>query len=318
MRAIVSVLVVVLFACLSASAQSTVSLGGYCDTVSNPGLTFVPYGLGQQEVHTTGTSAGQSFTDCTFGPGNPVSIYVGTVLTTNGTVRNLYVKQSPLNGAPMAGTVRIWVNPKTGGAPVQTSITCSISFQGGQGIYGCNDTLDTYAVVAGDKVIAIVTPPAGQSMSPVTVTVDVTTTATSTIPLSGHCYTVSNPGAPFVLRGLGQRRRTSCDYEPGSPTVSLFLGEPITRSGTLKNLYVKQTQLNFAPLGGTVTVWVNKKTGGSPVQTTITCSITTYQGIYGCSNTANTYAVVPGDKVIVIVTPPGGTSISPVVATLDY
>ena len=69
--------------------------------------------------------------------------------------------------------------------------------------------------------------------------------------LSGYCDTVSNPGQEFVLFGLGERftapyapgkEYTACTFGPGSPSV--FLGEVVGNGGTVKNLYVKQTQLN--------------------------------------------------------------------------
>ena len=39
--------------------------------------------------------------------------------------------------------------------------------------------------------------------------------------------------------------------------------------------------------------------------------------LYRCSNTASSYSVTTGDQVIVIVTPPGGQTVSPVTATID-
>jgi hypothetical protein len=282
--------------------QTTVSFGGYCDTTSNPGQLFVLHGLGQN-----------SATACTYGPGNP-TVLIGQLVSQNGTLTNLVVKQQQLNGAPMGGTVTVWVNPKTSGAVIQTSISCSPSFFS-SGLYKCSSS-NTYSVVAGDRIIVIGTPPPGTSISPVEATVDLATTSTAVQPFAGYCGSVSNTGLQFVLNGLGQNSNTNCVYGPGSP-VSAFLGTVLPRTGTLKNLYVKQEQLNFAPMGGSVSVWVNQKSGGSPVQTAIACALASSGSLYLCNDTSHTFSVTTGDKVIVIVSPPGGQSISPVTATVD-
>lgn len=279
-------------------------MGGYCDTVSLPGQAFVLDGLGQSTSDV-----------CTYGPGSPnVSALLGTLVTENATLKNLYVKQFQLNGANMGGTARIWVNPKTGGIPVSTPLTCTLSYSSSN-LYTCHNTASTYTVVAGDRVIAIVTPPSGQSISPVTATIDLATTTTATTPTVGYCGSVSY-GTPFVLYGLGQMSNTNCTYGPGSP-VQAWLGQVLTKTGTLKNLYVKQQQLNSAPFGGTVNVWVNPKTGTSPIETSISCTLAANGSLYTCSNTFSTYSVTTGDQVIVIVTPPGGNTVSPMTATID-
>lgn len=294
--------VLALLSIATCNAQSTTSMGGYCDTVSNPGSAFVLKGLGQDTDNR-----------CIYGPGSPnVSAILGTLIGSNGTLQNLYVKQFQLNGANMGGTVRVWVNPKTGGIPVSTSITCSLSSNGS--LYTCHSS-STYSVVAGDQVIVIVTPPSGQSISPVTATIDLATTTTATTPTAGYCGSVSY-STPFVLFGLGQKSNSNCTYGPGNP-VQAWMGQVLTKTGTLKNLYVKQQQLNSAPFGGTVSVWVNPKTGTSPVQTSISCTLAANGTLYTCSNTASSYSVQTGDQVIVIVTPPGGQTVSPVTATID-
>jgi hypothetical protein len=92
-------------------------------------------------------------------------------------------------------------------------------------------------------------------------------------------------------------------------------------SGTIGNLYVKQQLLSgLGFLGATVTVWVNPKTGGIPVQTPITCTTVPFPpgDIYGCNDTVHTYAALPGDRVIVIVTPLSHETVAPITATLDY
>jgi aspartate 1-decarboxylase len=99
--------------------------------------------------------------------------------------------------------------------------------------------------------------------------------------------------------------------------VQAWLGQVLTKSGTLRNLYVKQEQLNSAPFGGTINVWVNPKTGTSPIQTSIACTLAPNGNLYTCNNTAATYSVQTGDQVIVIVTPPGGNTVSPMAATID-
>ncbi len=286
-----------------AQAQTTISLGGYCDSVSNPVQPFVLNGLGQN-----------SLTTCTYGPGNP-TVLIGQLITQSGTLTNLVVKQQQLNSAPMGGTVTVWVNPKTGGTAIQTAISCSLTFVS-SGFYKCSSA-STFSVVAGDRITVIATPPSGTSMSPVEATVDVNTVATAYQSFAGYCGSVSNTGLAFVLNGLGQTTNTNCVYGPGSPSVSVFLGLAIPRTGTLKNLYVKQEQLNSAPFGGTVNVWVNQKNGGTPVQTSISCSLAPSGSLYLCNDTAHTFSVTTGDKVIVIVTPPPGLSVSPVTATVD-
>ena len=286
-------------------AQTTISLGGYCDSVSNPAQAFVLNGLGQI-----------TNTNCVYGPGSPdISVFLGQAIPQSGTLTNLVVKEQQLNSAPMGGTATVWVNQKTGGAVVQTSISCNLAFFS-TALYKCNSAA-TFSVVAGDRIIVIVTPPNGQSMSPVEATVDINTVSTAYQTFVGYCGSVSNTGLAFVLNGLGQTTNTNCVYGPGSPNVSVFLGQAIPRTGTIKSLYVKQQQLNFAPFGGTVSVWINQKNGGSPVQTSISCSLVQQGSLALCNDTLHTFSVTTGDKVIVIVTPPSNLSISPVTATID-
>lgn len=252
---------------------------------------------------------------CTYGPGSPnVSVLLGALVKQSGTLENLYVKQFTLNGADMGGTVVIWDNPKTGGIPVNTGLTCNLAYAA-SGIYTCHNTSSTYSVVAGDRLIAVVTPPAGESISPVTATINIATTTTATTPTLGYCGSVSY-STPFVLNGLGQMSTTNCTYGPGSP-VQAWMGQVITKTGTLKNLYVKQQQLNSAPFGGTVNVWVNPRAGTSAVETSIACTLGSSGSLYTCNNTSASYSVSAGDQVIVIVTPPGGETVSPVTATVD-
>lgn len=283
-------------------AQTTTSLAGYCDTVSNPGVQFVLDGLGQTLTN-----------NCTFGPGTPTpSTLLGALIKQNGTIEDLYVKQFPLNGANMGGSITIWVNPKTGTLPFSTAITCTLG-PSSNGLYQCHNTANGYTVVPGDRVIAVVSPPGGSSISPVTATLDLATTTTVLSPLSGYCGSNSF-GTAFVLYGLGQTSNSNCVYGPGSP-VQAWLGQVITKTGTLKNLYVKQQQLNSSGMGGTVNVWVNPKTGSSPIQTAIACTVVPNGSLYTCSNTFATYSVVTGDQVIVIVTPANAGS--PFTATVD-
>jgi len=305
-KAAVLCVVTLVFLISGADAQTTVPLSGYCDTISNAGQQFVLNGLGQR-----------SQSACTYGPGSPnPSVFLGELVNQNGTIRNLYVKQSRLNsGVPMGGTVVIWVNKKTGGAPVNTFISCTPTFYTND-LWLCNNTSTTYSVVAGDRVIAIVTPPSGTTMNPVSASLDLVTSTTTLTPILGKCDSVSYAGQAFVLNGLGQRSTTACTYGPGNP-VSPMLGEVVTKSGTLKNLYVKQPLFNWSTLGGTVTVWVNPKTGAFPVQTSISCTLTGSGDLYLCNNTASTHSVVVGDRVIVIATPPGSVSASPVIASID-
>jgi hypothetical protein len=291
--------------CQLLTAQ-TISFGGYCDTTSNPGQAFELNGLGQR-----------TSTNCTYSPGSPnPSVFQGELVTQNGTIRNLYVKQQQLNFSNMGGTATVWINPKAGGLPTVTSISCNLSFSTST-LYLCSNTGSAYTVVPGDRVLVVVTPSPGLSISPVSATLDEVTTTTTLQPYIGYCGSDSNPGLDFVLNGLGQRSLTPCTYGPGSPTVSVFLGEVIRKNGVLRNLYAKQQQLNSAPYGGTVTVWVNQKTGGSPVQTGISCVLSPNGSLYTCNNTGGSFNVVTGDKVIVIVTPPNGQSTNPVVATVD-
>jgi hypothetical protein len=295
---------VLIFTSSVAAGQTVTSFGGSCDTTSNPGAAFVLNGLGQTSTH-----------NCTFGPGSPTpSVFLGTLMRQNGTLQGLHVKQFELNSAVMGGTVTIWVNPKTGGLPVSTSISCSLGFSSST-LYLCSNTGNTFSVVSGDRVFAVVTPPPNVSISPVTATIDLTTTTTTTTPFSGLCGSVSF-STPFVLFGLGQMSDQNCVYGPGAP-VQAFLGQVLTKTGTLRNLYVKQQQLNSAPFGGTVTVWINPKTGTVPVQTPISCTLSLNGSIATCNNTSSTFSVQTGDQVIVIVTPPGGMTVSPVTATID-
>ncbi|MFZ0285377.1 MAG: hypothetical protein WAL32_09105 [Terriglobales bacterium] len=290
-----------------ALAQTITAMGGYCDTVSDPGQAFVLDQLGQSGLPTSD--------QCTYGPGSPnVSVLLGALVKQSGTLENLYVKQFTLNGADMGGTVVIWDNPKTGGIPVNTGLTCNLAYAA-SGIYTCHNTSSTYSVVAGDRLIAVVTPPAGESISPVTATINIATTTTATTPTLGYCGSVSY-STPFVLNGLGQMSTTNCTYGPGSP-VQAWMGQVITKTGTLKNLYVKQQQLNSAPFGGTVNVWVNPRAGTSAVETSIACTLGSSGSLYTCNNTSASYSVSAGDQVIVIVTPPGGETVSPVTATVD-
>ena len=210
----------------------------------------------------------------------------------------------------MGGTVVIWDNPKTArmqrGIPVNTGLTCNLAYAA-SGIYTCHNTSSTYSVVAGDRLIAVVTPPSGESISPVTATINIATTTTATTPTLGYCGSVSY-STPFVLNGLGKCLRRLHHYGPGNP-VQAWMGQVITKTGTLKNLYVKQQQLNSAPFGGTVNVWVNPRAGTSAVETSIACTLGSSGSLYTCNNTSASYSVSAGNKVIVIVTPPGGETV---------
>ena len=291
----------------AALAQTTTSMSGYCDTVSSY-APFVLNGLGTSATHA-----------CTYlaylSGSTQVSGLLGTLVRQNGTLRNLYVKQFQLNSAPMGGTVTVYVNPKTGGAPVQTSITCTPSYYQSN-FYICNNTSSTYSVVAGDRVIVVAAPSSGD-MSPLTATIDLVTTTTATTPTLGGCGSNSY-STPFMLFGMGQAADSNCVWGPGVP-VQPYFGTAITKTGTLKNLYVKQEQIPVQPyaFGGTVNVWVNPKTGTSPIQTSISCTLpTSGYRLVTCNNTAATYSVQSGDQLIVIVTPNGG-GVSPVAATID-
>ncbi|MGA7293026.1 MAG: hypothetical protein WBW85_10870 [Terriglobales bacterium] len=292
----------------AALGQTTTSMGGYCDTVSTFNAPFVLDGLGQSSTH--------GCTYLAFSPGaTHPSALLGTLVRQNGTLENLYVKQFELNSAAMGGTVSIWVSPKTGGAAVQTPITCTPSFYT-SAFYTCHNTSSTYSVVAGDRVMAVATPPSEQYMSPLTATIDLATTATTTTPTLGWCGSNSYASA-FILFGMGQTSDSDCVWGPGTP-VQPYFGQVLTKTGTLKNLYVKQEQIPAQPyaFGGTVNVWVNPKTGTSPIETSISCSLPTsgYQ-LVTCSNTTSTYSVQSGDQIIVIVTP--STGVSPIAATID-
>lgn len=296
-------------------SQATVyqSYGGYCDTTSNPGQSFVLYGLGQRAQATYGSGP---YTACTYAPGNP-SVLLGELVQGTGTLTNLVVKQQQLNGAAMGGTVTIWINPEIGGPALQTSISCTLAFVS-TGLYQCISS-GTYLARGGDRIIAIVMPPSGTSVSPVEATIDWSYTVPG-FAFGGYCGSVSNPGQAFVLDGLGQGTNQNCVYGPGSPNVSAFLGTALSTSGPnvfLSNLYVKQEQLNSAAMGGTVTVWINPKSGGPPVQTNMGCTLTPSGTLYTCSDLSHPYTAHNGDKIIVIVTPPPGQSISPVIATLS-
>ncbi len=291
----------------AALAQTTTSMSGYCDTVSSY-APFVLNGLGTSATHA-----------CTYlaylSGSTQVSGLLGTLVRQNGTLRNLYVKQFQLNSAPMGGTVTVFVNPKTGGAPVQTSITCTPSYYQSN-FYICHNTSSTYSVVAGDRVIVVAAPSSGD-MSPLTATIDLVTTTTATTPTLGWCGSNSY-STPFMLFGMGQAADSNCVWGPGVP-VQPYFGTAITKTGTLKNLYVKQEQIPAQPFafGGTVNVWINPKTGTSPIQTSISCTLpTSGYRLVTCNNTAATYSVQSGDQMIVIVTPNGG-GVSPVAATID-
>jgi hypothetical protein len=171
MNSIYAGVLLLALAASTAFSQTTTSMGGYCDTTSFPGQPFVLDGLGQVTSN-----------QCTYGPGSPnVSALLGKLITSNGTLKNLYVKQFQLNSANMGGTATICINPKTGTLPFVTSLSCSLSFSSSN-LYTCHNIGNTVNVVAGDRIIAVVTPPGGVSISPVTATVDITTSATTTQP----------------------------------------------------------------------------------------------------------------------------------------
>jgi hypothetical protein len=80
------------------------------------------------------------------------------LITTPGTIRNLYVK---LDVAPGAGTSRVFTVRKNG---ADQALTCTIS---GAGTTQCNDTTNSFAVVAGDR-ICVECVPVGSGGEPAT------------------------------------------------------------------------------------------------------------------------------------------------------
>jgi hypothetical protein len=328
---------------------------GYCDTVAEqrnslgqavPFPPFVLNALGQQA-----TALGQQMSDtaCDFFTPTAPSVFVGTPIAKApgdgytgfsyamaGTLSNLFAKQQQhsdpgSNPGQNGGAVQVWINPKTGGLPVQTALGCSLG--------PCQDSTHTYTVNPGDQVIVRIDPGNILLVNPVAASVDFTETPTSplTAVLSGICITAKTTySKPTVLYGLGQRAPfqkvdpwkniqiigyTTCDYSPGTLSFpDVWLGEPAAATGTLTNLIVKQQQLQispgvYTPMGGRVDIWLSQKSGGTPFFTGITCTLPT-SGTFGSCTNSGTHTVSVGDRVIAIATP-SGSELSPVRATVD-
>ena len=324
-----SVVILILSASALTNAQTTPlnqRLMGYCDGFpSAPGQPFILYGIGEREPATYVT--GQEWTRCSYPLGGP-DVWLGELLRSVSSLQTttvgLYVKQARLSTSAMGGTVRLWVNSKGAGAPTQTTVSCTLT-PASADLYTCNSTGQSVTLHTGDRIISVVTPPAGQTISPVSAMVELNGFGDGSYALSGYCNSVSDPGNSYVLFGLGQRTSPGCSYLPGTPVAS-SLGEafvppgPANATWTLKRLFSKQQTIGGAgTLGGTVKAWINPKSGGLPVPTPITCSLAASQGgLYACSDTTHSYVVNVGDRVIVIVTPSGGnTSLAPVAATIE-
>jgi hypothetical protein len=237
------------------------------------------------------------------------------------------------------GIVDVWVNPKAGGLPVQTQIGCNLT--------PCSDNAHTYTIQPGDQVIVRVTPTT-LAVNPVAATLDFTpNTSSGPVIFTGVCtprlgpnlkmYPVlGNSSKPTVLYGSGQRASVHsqlmgkpvttaqyqwCDYPFGDLSFpDVWLGESATINGTLTNLYVKQQQLERAPgewtpMGGLVEIWINKKSGGVPISTGISCQLPSVSSFATCSSAAG-YPVEAGDRIIAIATP-YSNELSALKATVD-
>ena len=104
---------------------------------------------------------------------------------------------------------------------------------------------------------------------------------------------------------------SSFNYPAGSPGPSVWMGHNnwslnntdrlaiIPDSGTVSSLRVV---LELAPGGGnSVTFTLRKDTGGGPVATALTCTITNNNT--SCQDTTNSVTVAPGDKLDILATP---------------
>jgi hypothetical protein len=90
----------------------------------------------------------------------------GTAYTESRDIGESVCETGALDSAPFGEAVNVWVNPRGGTSMIETSIACTLGANGS--LYTCSNRSVTYTVNAGDQVIVIVTPPSGETVSPVT------------------------------------------------------------------------------------------------------------------------------------------------------
>jgi hypothetical protein len=132
------------------------AISGGCITESF-NVPFVLNGLGQNNT-----------TNCNYGPGSPISPTLGNVVPHTGILSSLQVVQTSLSsGDNFGGQIQIYLEPFNGaGGWIATSITCTLTesiLNPLESTTSCSDSSHTVSVTAGQKVLALVTPPTDHS-----------------------------------------------------------------------------------------------------------------------------------------------------------
>ena len=205
----------------------------------------------------------------------------------SGTVSALRVV---LQNAPGGGNrVTFTLRKDTGGGPVATALTCTIT----NNQTTCSDTGNSVAVAAGDKLDIEATPQSLPNNSYVYYTTKyVSDTARNTVLLGGSR---EDPLIPNLLSYVSLHGLWTSDTEFNMETV-------FPTGGTLRNLYV---DLPTAPgVGESRTFTVRKN--GAP--TGLTCTISDLQT--SCNDTVNTVSYTAGDTAVLQHTPSAGPAVA--------